>query len=87
MAKFLDTTEISYRIERLLKEAQKQIILISPYLKLRPRVRELIEDAVRLGVRVHVVYGKKEACDGADQLRAMAGVKSRSARTSTRSAT
>ncbi len=75
MAKFLDTTEISYRIERLLKDAQKQIILISPYLKLRPRVKELIEDAVRLGVRVSVVYGKKEACDGAEQLRAMAGVK------------
>ncbi len=74
MAKFLDTTEISYRIERLLKDAQKQITLISPYLKLRPRVRELIEDAVRKGVRVSVVYGKKEVCDGADQFRAIDGV-------------
>jgi phosphatidylserine/phosphatidylglycerophosphate/cardiolipin synthase-like enzyme len=75
VANFLDTTEISFRIERLLKTAEKRIILISPYLKLRPRVRELIEDAVRLGVRVHVVYGKKEMCDGADQLRGIAGVK------------
>ena len=75
MANFLDTTEISFRIERLLKTAEKRIILISPYLKLRPRVRELIEDAVRLGVRVHVVYGKKEICDAADQLRGVAGVK------------
>jgi len=75
VASFLDTTEISYRIERLLKTAEERIILISPYLKLRPRVRELIEDAVRLGVRVHVVYGKKEMCDAADQLRGVAGVK------------
>jgi phosphatidylserine/phosphatidylglycerophosphate/cardiolipin synthase-like enzyme len=75
LAKFLDTTEISFRIERLLKTAGKRIILISPYLKLRARVRELIEDAARLGVRVHVVYGKKEMCDAAEQLRRTAGVK------------
>ncbi|MFN2508372.1 MAG: phospholipase D family protein [Chthoniobacterales bacterium] len=74
MAEFLDTTAISYRIERLLKTAEQRIVLISPYLKLRPRVRELVEDAVRRGVAVHVVYGKKEGCEGADQLRDVAGV-------------
>jgi hypothetical protein len=74
MADFLDTTAISYRIERLLKDAQHRIVLISPYLKLRPRIRELIEDAVRRGVAVQVVYGKKEDCGGADQLRDMRGV-------------
>ena len=35
---------------RLLKTANRRIVLISPYLKLRPRVRELIEDAARLGL-------------------------------------
>jgi phosphatidylserine/phosphatidylglycerophosphate/cardiolipin synthase-like enzyme len=71
---FLDTTAISYRIERLLKDAQQRIVLISPYLKLRPRIRELIEDALRRRVTVQVVYGKKEECGGADLLRAGAGV-------------
>lgn len=74
MAEFLDTTAISYRLERLLKDAQQRIILISPYMKVRPRIRELIEDAVRRGVKVLVVYGKKEECDGADQLRRLSGV-------------
>lgn len=69
MAEFLDTTAISYHLERLLKTAKRRIVLISPYLKLRPRVRELIEDAVRLGVQVQIVYGKKEKCDEVERLR------------------
>jgi phosphatidylserine/phosphatidylglycerophosphate/cardiolipin synthase-like enzyme len=75
MAEFLDTTAISFQIERLLKTARQRIILISPYLKLRPRVRQLVEDAVRMNVSVQVVYGKKEECNGADQLRDLPGVK------------
>lgn len=75
MADFLDTTAISFQIERLLKTARQRIILISPYLKLRPRVRQLVEDAVRMNVSVRVVYGKKEECNGADQLRDLPGVK------------
>ena len=74
MADFLDTTATSYQIERLLKGARERIILISPYLKLRPRIRELIEDAVRQKVAVRVVYGKKEDCDAADGLRKLPGV-------------
>jgi len=69
MAEFLDTTAISYQLERLLKTAKRRVVLISPYLKLRPRVRELIEDAVRLGVRIQIVYGKKEKCDEVERLK------------------
>jgi phosphatidylserine/phosphatidylglycerophosphate/cardiolipin synthase-like enzyme len=71
MAEFLDTTAISYQLERLLKTAKRRIVLISPYLKLRPRVRELIEDAARLGVQVQIVYGKKEQCDEVERLKAI----------------
>jgi hypothetical protein len=74
MAEFLDTTAISYQLERLLKTAKRRIVLISPYLKLRPRVRELIEDAIRLGVQVQIVYGKKEQCDEVEHLRAISRV-------------
>src|SRR5437763_17026873 len=71
MAEFLDTTAISYQLERLLKTAKRRIVLISPYMKLRPRVRELIEDAARLGVQVQIVYGKKEQCDEVERLKAI----------------
>jgi PLD-like domain len=71
MAEFLDTTAISYQLERLLKSAKRRMVLISPYLKLRPRVRELIEDAARLGVQVQIVYGKREQCDEVERLRAI----------------
>ncbi|HEV2803677.1 MAG TPA: phospholipase D family protein [Chthoniobacterales bacterium] len=69
MAEFLDTTAISYQLEKLLKTAKRRIVLISPYLKLRPRVRELIEDAARLGVQVQIVYGKNEQCAEVERLR------------------
>ncbi|MEY2508681.1 MAG: hypothetical protein QOH01_3010 [Verrucomicrobiota bacterium] len=71
MAEFLDTTAISYQLERLLKTAKRRIVLISPYVKLRPRVRELIEDAARLGVQIQIVYGKKEQCDEVERLKAI----------------
>jgi hypothetical protein len=71
MAEFLDTTAISYQLERLLKTAKRRIVLISPYMKLRPRVRELIEDAARLEVQVQIVYGKKEQCDEVERLKAI----------------
>src|SRR5437660_546044 len=74
MAEFLDTTATSYHIERLLKGARDHIVLISPYLKLRPRLRELIEDAARIKVSVHIVYGKKERCNEIERLRPVSGV-------------
>ena len=79
MAEFVDTTAISYRIERLLKDAQQRVVLISPYVKLRPRIRELIEDALRRRVTVRIVYGEKEECGGGDLLRAVPSRRSRSA--------
>lgn len=32
MAKFLNTTGISYNLERLIRESRERLILISPYL-------------------------------------------------------
>lgn len=74
MAEFLDTTAISYQLERLLKTAKRRIVLISPFVRLRRRVRELIEDAARIGVQIQIVYGKKEQCDEVERLRAISRV-------------
>ena len=74
MAEFLDTTAISHEIEKLIKSARHEIILISPYLRLRERIRQLIGDALGLRVAVSVVYGKKEACKEAERLRTLNGI-------------
>jgi hypothetical protein len=58
MAKFLDTTGISYHLEQLIKNSSDQLILISPYLKMNNRIKELIDDKDRLKIDIRVIYGK-----------------------------
>ena len=60
MAKFLTTTGLSYHLEQLIKNAKERVILISPYLKVNDRLRELLEDRDRLKLDVRIVYGKNE---------------------------
>ena len=44
MAKFLNTSATNYFLEELIKQAKERVILISPFLKLNDRVKELLED-------------------------------------------
>lgn len=60
MAKFLNTSATNYFLEELIKEAKDRLILISPYLKLNDRVKELLADKNRLKIDVRMVYGKSE---------------------------
>jgi len=60
MAKFLNTSATSYFLEELIKTARERIILISPFLKLNDRIKELLEDKNRLKIDVRIVYGKNE---------------------------
>lgn len=60
MAKFLNTSATNYFLEELIKSAKDRLILISPFLKLNDRVKELLEDKNRLKLDVRVVYGKNE---------------------------
>ncbi|QDU55862.1 phospholipase D family protein [Aeoliella mucimassa] len=60
MAKFLNTSAITYYVEELIKGARERLIIISPYLKFNDRVRELLEDKDRLKIDVRIVYGKNE---------------------------
>ena len=60
MAKFLTTTGISYQLEEIIKGAGERLLLISPFLKVNPRLRELLEDKNRMKIDVRVIYGKKE---------------------------
>ena len=60
MAKFLNTSATNYFLEELIKDAKDRLILISPYLKLNDRMKELLADKNRLKIDVRMVYGKSE---------------------------
>ncbi|EFC89750.1 MULTISPECIES: hypothetical protein [Neisseriaceae] len=55
MAKFLNTSGTTYYLEELIKNAQERLYLISPYLKLNDRVKELLEDKDRMKIDVQIV--------------------------------
>ncbi|MCP8899058.1 phospholipase D family protein [Gilvimarinus xylanilyticus] len=60
MAKFLNTSATNYFLEELIKDARDRVILISPFLKLNDRIKELLSDKNRLKIDVRMVYGKSE---------------------------
>ena len=60
MAEFLTTAEITARIESIIGDAKKYLLLISPYLSVNERLRKRIEDKASSGVGVHIIYRHKE---------------------------
>ncbi|EAW6585938.1 DNA repair protein [Salmonella enterica] len=51
---------MNYNLEQIIAKAETRLIIISPYLKLSARIKELIEDKNRLKVDVRIIYGKSE---------------------------
>lgn len=60
MAKFLDTTGVSYHLQQLINQAQDTLFLISPYLKINERLRQSLDDKDRMKIDIRVIYGKNE---------------------------
>jgi phosphatidylserine/phosphatidylglycerophosphate/cardiolipin synthase-like enzyme len=60
MARFLNTSATNFYLEELIKNARDRLILISPFLRINDRIKELLEDKNRLKIDVRVVYGKNE---------------------------
>ena len=60
MVKFLSTTGVSYELEELIKGAEERLVLISPFLRVNQRIRDLLADKERLKIDTRVVYGKSE---------------------------
>lgn len=60
METFLTTTAISHTLERLIKSAKERLWIVSPYLSVNQRIRELLEEKDRERVDVRIVYGKTE---------------------------
>ena len=60
MAEFLTTTGISYRLEEIIKTANERLVIISPFIRINTRIKDLLEDRNRLKIDIRVVYGKNE---------------------------
>ncbi|MEM9423541.1 MAG: phospholipase D family protein [Spirochaetota bacterium] len=60
MAKFLVTSGISFYLEELIKNSQEKLILLSPFLKLNERIKELLTDKSRINLDIRIVYGKDD---------------------------
>ena len=60
MATFLNTSGTTFYLEELIKGARKHLTLVSPYLKLKTRVRQLLVDANDSGIELDIIYGKGE---------------------------
>jgi hypothetical protein len=58
MAKFLNSSGISYHLENLIKNANTSLFLISPYLKFNSRIKQLLDDKNRLRLDIRIIYGK-----------------------------
>ena len=60
MAKFLDTTGVSYHLQQLINKANEKLVLISPFLKINERIKQSLEDKNRMKIDIRVIYGKNE---------------------------
>jgi phosphatidylserine/phosphatidylglycerophosphate/cardiolipin synthase-like enzyme len=58
MAKFLNSSGISYHLENLIKDANSSLFLISPYLKFNSRIKQLLDERNRLKLDIRIIYGK-----------------------------
>ena len=52
--------QASAKVEKIIREAVKELILITPFLKLSNLFLERLKDADNRGVKIKLVYGKKE---------------------------
>ena len=56
MAKFLDTFGISNEIAQLIKSAKDKLYLISPYLQIDERFKQMLKDKDRMKLDVRIIY-------------------------------
>lgn len=67
MAEFLSTRGISYNIEQLIKSASKELIIVTPYLKLSMPIYEQLK-VVSDSVRICIIYGKTDLQSNQEKL-------------------
>ena len=59
MAKFLNTTGVSYHLEELIKGTKDKLILVSPYLQFTDRIKEHLTNLNIQKRDIRIVYREK----------------------------
>ena len=52
MAEYLDTEATTHYLIKIIKNATKEVVIISPYLKISHKIKDLIEDKDRMKIEV-----------------------------------
>ena len=60
MVEFLTTEGVSDRLTNILREANEFVWLVSPFINPGDRLKERIDDTQKTGVRMSLIYGKKQ---------------------------
>ena len=60
MTTFLNTTALSYHLELLIKEAEEFLFLVSPFVSINKRLKQLIEHKTNVVHPITIIYGKKK---------------------------
>ena len=55
---FVTTAEIGYYLERMFKDAEKSITIISPYIKLSQRIRSILIEKNKDNIDIKIVHNK-----------------------------
>lgn len=55
---FVTTAEIAYYLEKMFKDAEKNIIIISPYIKMSQRIRSILLDKSKNNIDITIVHNK-----------------------------
>ncbi len=63
MAKFLKTADIRSALDGIIREADKQVTLISPFIRISVPLFQTLKIADSRKVRIRLVYGKKKELD------------------------
>lgn len=66
MAEFLTTTGISYELERLIKNSDEKLFLVSPYLQIADSLKHLITERDIRKIDIRVVYRKDNKINAED---------------------
>ena len=52
MPKFLTTAGLNYHLEELLKNAEKEFLIISPYIQLQQKIRDILKLKKTQGLKI-----------------------------------
>jgi len=69
MVKFLTTTDTSAKIVKIIKQAKKELTLITPYIKLAQTIYDRLIEADKRNVNIRLVYGKKEKQEDLEKIK------------------